>query len=219
MQVARAIGCTVAHWEVQARADGRLAFNLADLRSMMTPQTKLVVVNFPHNPTGAASSSHHIHRRFLSSVPAATITHTGRYDDTCCNIDGIGPQCVQAMLRRSCLCPMRCDAMHTTSPPDAVSCYCARRLRMGTKELCRTSPCDAVSRHSCALLLCNPARGYAERPAPMCTSISGEPERGLPYEDRTERGLPSVLIRTCWSFSFLGGALPKTTRSNAPLSP
>ena len=58
VQVARAIGCTVSYWEVQESQDGSLAFNVADLLSMLTLQTKLVVVNFPHNPTGPGEGAH-----------------------------------------------------------------------------------------------------------------------------------------------------------------
>lgn len=46
------MGCIVSYWEVQEGVDGSLAFNVADLLSMLTLRTKLVVVNFPHNPTG-----------------------------------------------------------------------------------------------------------------------------------------------------------------------
>ena len=46
------MGCTVTNWEVQEGKTGRLGFQGTALRTLMTPQTKLVVVNFPHNPTG-----------------------------------------------------------------------------------------------------------------------------------------------------------------------
>ena len=41
----------VKKWQFVA-ADGRWELNLDDLRQLITPKTKLVVVNFPHNPTG-----------------------------------------------------------------------------------------------------------------------------------------------------------------------
>lgn len=34
------------------RADEDFAPNLLRLRALLTPRTRLVVVNFPHNPTG-----------------------------------------------------------------------------------------------------------------------------------------------------------------------
>lgn len=58
-QVARSVGCTVSNWEVREDGNGRLGFQTSDLKNLMTPQTKLVVVNFPHNPTGMAYLSVH----------------------------------------------------------------------------------------------------------------------------------------------------------------
>lgn len=48
-QLATLRGCTVDHWEPD---DGH-TFDLAALKALVTPATSLVVVNFPHNPTGA----------------------------------------------------------------------------------------------------------------------------------------------------------------------
>lgn len=41
----------VTRWEIKAE-QGRWAINLEELESLITPQTRLLVVNFPHNPTG-----------------------------------------------------------------------------------------------------------------------------------------------------------------------
>jgi aspartate/methionine/tyrosine aminotransferase len=49
--VAKAIGCEVALWEL--RDDGGFRFDLNDLRALATPRTRMIVVNTPHNPTGA----------------------------------------------------------------------------------------------------------------------------------------------------------------------
>ena len=49
-QVAESIGCTVSHW--MPNPDG-WKFDVEQLTAMVQPQTKLIVVNFPHNPTGA----------------------------------------------------------------------------------------------------------------------------------------------------------------------
>ena len=49
-EVARSIGCTVSTWEPD-EARGWL-FDVGVLKEKMRPNTKLVVVNFPHNPTG-----------------------------------------------------------------------------------------------------------------------------------------------------------------------
>ena len=48
--VAESIGCEVSRWEPDA-ADG-WRFDAADLRRLVRPTTKLVVLNSPHNPTG-----------------------------------------------------------------------------------------------------------------------------------------------------------------------
>jgi len=52
--VARAIGCDVALWTL--RDDEGFRFDLDDLRALATPGTRMIVVNSPHNPTGAMLS-------------------------------------------------------------------------------------------------------------------------------------------------------------------
>nr|MDQ3045538.1 aminotransferase class I/II-fold pyridoxal phosphate-dependent enzyme [Chloroflexota bacterium] len=49
--VPQAIGCHVSLWEL--RDEGGFHYDLDDLRQLVTPQTKLIIVNTPHNPTGA----------------------------------------------------------------------------------------------------------------------------------------------------------------------
>ena len=51
-EVARSVGCDLSFWRPNER-DGRVCFDPAVLRALIRPNTKLVVVNFPHNPTGA----------------------------------------------------------------------------------------------------------------------------------------------------------------------
>jgi aspartate/methionine/tyrosine aminotransferase len=50
-EIARAIGCVVDLWEPHEAGSWR--FDPDDLTGMLRPGTRLVVVNFPHNPTGA----------------------------------------------------------------------------------------------------------------------------------------------------------------------
>jgi aspartate/methionine/tyrosine aminotransferase len=52
--VAKAIGCEVALWTL--RDEGEFRFDLNDLRALVTPETRMIVVNSPHNPTGAMLS-------------------------------------------------------------------------------------------------------------------------------------------------------------------
>ncbi len=49
--VAKAIGCDVALWKL--RQDNEFHFDLDDLRALATPGTRMIVINTPHNPTGA----------------------------------------------------------------------------------------------------------------------------------------------------------------------
>jgi aspartate/methionine/tyrosine aminotransferase len=49
-EVARSIGCAVDNWEPDEEQGWR--FDVASLEKQLRPDTRLVVVNFPHNPTG-----------------------------------------------------------------------------------------------------------------------------------------------------------------------
>ena len=52
--VPRAIGADVALWRLRAENDFR--FDLDELRRLATPGTRMIVINTPHNPTGALLS-------------------------------------------------------------------------------------------------------------------------------------------------------------------
>jgi aspartate/methionine/tyrosine aminotransferase len=49
-EVARSIGCDVTRWEARAEDGWRL--DLDELRRLLRPATRVIVVNTPHNPTG-----------------------------------------------------------------------------------------------------------------------------------------------------------------------
>jgi len=49
--IAEALGCAVTRWPLTARG-GRWRLDLDFLADQIRPETKLLVVNFPHNPTG-----------------------------------------------------------------------------------------------------------------------------------------------------------------------
>ncbi|MBI9082326.1 MAG: aminotransferase class I/II-fold pyridoxal phosphate-dependent enzyme [Desulfobacterales bacterium] len=49
-EIARSIGCTVDTW--QPDEDRGWHFDVGDLERKLRPDTRLIVVNFPHNPTG-----------------------------------------------------------------------------------------------------------------------------------------------------------------------
>jgi aspartate/methionine/tyrosine aminotransferase len=52
--VAEAIGCDVTRWELRPENDFR--YDLDELKRLVRPDTKMIVVNTPHNPTGAMLS-------------------------------------------------------------------------------------------------------------------------------------------------------------------
>jgi aspartate/methionine/tyrosine aminotransferase len=53
--VPRAIGCDVSLWRVGP--DTQFRYDLAELKRLVTTKTRLIVVNTPHNPTGAILSA------------------------------------------------------------------------------------------------------------------------------------------------------------------
>jgi len=59
--VPRAIGCEVNLWSIRAE-DGVFRYDLAELERLVTPRTRLIVVNSPHNPTGAMLSAADLER-------------------------------------------------------------------------------------------------------------------------------------------------------------
>jgi aspartate/methionine/tyrosine aminotransferase len=52
--VPRALGCDVSLWRIRPETGFR--YDVDDLERLVTPQTRLIVVNSPHNPTGAMLS-------------------------------------------------------------------------------------------------------------------------------------------------------------------
>lgn len=50
-EVARSLGCSLTPWALTPTADGWL-LDPDHLERLVTPQTRLLVINFPHNPTG-----------------------------------------------------------------------------------------------------------------------------------------------------------------------
>lgn len=58
--VPRAIGCDVSLWEL--RPENGFRYDLDELETLVRPETKLIVVNTPHNPTGAMLSADELAR-------------------------------------------------------------------------------------------------------------------------------------------------------------
>lgn len=65
-EVARSIGCEVSNWEPDEEQGWK--FSISDLENAMRTNTKLVVMNFPHNPTGFVPSE----EEFASMVDLAS---------------------------------------------------------------------------------------------------------------------------------------------------
>ena len=49
-EVAASIGCEVTHW--QAREENAWALDVDELRGLIRPKTRVLIINTPHNPTG-----------------------------------------------------------------------------------------------------------------------------------------------------------------------
>ena len=68
-EIASAIGCAVSPWPVTLTPSG-WSLDLAQLESLIRPETRLLVINYPHNPTGLLPS-----RAFLDAVLAVARRH------------------------------------------------------------------------------------------------------------------------------------------------
>jgi capreomycidine synthase len=66
--VAAAIGCRVKTWHL--RFENQFVPDVAELRQLCGPQTRMVIVNFPQNPTGA-TLTHEQQAELIEAVAAA----------------------------------------------------------------------------------------------------------------------------------------------------
>lgn len=64
LEIPRSIGCTLSEWPIVLEGN-RWKLDLDHLESLLRPETKLLVVNFPHNPTGFQPTKEEF-RRILS---------------------------------------------------------------------------------------------------------------------------------------------------------
>ena len=62
-EIARNIGCEIDYWTPNERPGG-WTFDPADLESLASAKTRLLVINFPHNPTGSLPSQDDFQRIF-----------------------------------------------------------------------------------------------------------------------------------------------------------
>jgi len=56
-EIARSIGCEVTDWRLEPAPDGNWQLDLGKLEDSLTARTRLLVINFPHNPTGYTLSA------------------------------------------------------------------------------------------------------------------------------------------------------------------
>jgi aspartate/methionine/tyrosine aminotransferase len=70
--VAQGIGCEVSRWEVRNDGAG-FAFDVDELERMIRPSTRMIVVNTPHNPTGAVLSQHDLDRIYGLAADAGAL--------------------------------------------------------------------------------------------------------------------------------------------------
>lgn len=54
-EIANSIGCRISKWELKDN-EGRWCVNMTKLSKLISPDTKAIIINFPHNPTGAMIS-------------------------------------------------------------------------------------------------------------------------------------------------------------------
>jgi aspartate/methionine/tyrosine aminotransferase len=72
--VPRALGCHVSLWRIRPETGFR--YDVDDLEALVTPQTRLIVINSPHNPTGAMLSVDDVKRvyRIAEAVGARILS-------------------------------------------------------------------------------------------------------------------------------------------------
>ncbi|MGH3501975.1 MAG: capreomycidine synthase [Nocardioidaceae bacterium] len=72
--VAQALGCRVVPWRLGLDVNGATGRpNLEQLRALVSPRTRMVVANYPHNPTGVSLSR--AEQRFLIDICAEADTY------------------------------------------------------------------------------------------------------------------------------------------------
>jgi len=68
LSIAEAIGCSIKRWPL--RASHGFVPDLDDLRPLLSAKTRMVIVNFPHNPTGTTLTAEQ--QRLLTGMVADT---------------------------------------------------------------------------------------------------------------------------------------------------
>ena len=58
-EIANSIGCSISRWEPDYDANG-FSFDIEKLEALIQKNTKMIIINFPHNPTGVHLSQEQI---------------------------------------------------------------------------------------------------------------------------------------------------------------
>ena len=60
-EIPASIGCSITHWRMEEK-EGHWHLDLDLLEESITPETKMIIINFPHNPTGYLPSQEEFRR-------------------------------------------------------------------------------------------------------------------------------------------------------------
>jgi aspartate/methionine/tyrosine aminotransferase len=141
-EIPRALGCAVDPWPLR-RDGGRWAFDPDSLERLLRPKTRMVVLNAPHNPTGALPTPEEygaiigLCRRagailFCDEVYAGLEYHPGRALEPACTAyeDGVSLNVLSkswglAGLRIGWLASRRADLLEETARAKDYSSICA----------------------------------------------------------------------------------------------
>lgn len=81
-EIPLSMGCTVSAWEMKREAD-KWVLDLDDLKALITSKTKLLIINFPNNPTGYYPSLDFYQRIFdITYVHSITVFSDEAYRDS-----------------------------------------------------------------------------------------------------------------------------------------
>lgn len=76
--VPRAVGCDVSLWKL--RPENGFRFDLDELESLVTPRTRAIVINTPHNPTGSILTTDEVRQVYaLAESVGATVISDEAY--------------------------------------------------------------------------------------------------------------------------------------------
>lgn len=138
------MGCTVSRWELKLKNDNWV-LDLEDLMALITLKTKLLIINFPHNPTGYQPS-----REFYQQI--FQIAHTN-------NITVFSDDAYRdAEYRSEDMLPKACDLDSSSISMGLLSkAYGMAGLRIGWLATRNERVLELASRYKDYTSICNSA--------------------------------------------------------------